>query len=101
MCLYTIRLAAVRRGQRDAGERDHPGHAADDHEDLKRQHRGQSRGQQLREAIVGQQRGLEAAEHEQQVGADQPGRAKQPDLVDEHRVYEVRMGGGEDRSSSR
>ena len=65
------RAAAVAdEGQGDAGQRDHPGDAADDHEGLDREDRGQPGRQQLREAVVGEQRDLEAAGGDQQVDED-------------------------------
>ena len=59
--------------QRHAGQGDHARHAADDHEHLQREYRREAGGQQLREAVPGEHRGLEAAVGEEQVRPDQPG----------------------------
>ena len=53
--------------QRHAGQRDHLGDAADDHERLEREHRGQPGGEQLREPVRRHHRGLEAAGGDQRV----------------------------------
>ena len=84
------RAAAVAdEGQGDAGQRDHPGDAADDHEGLDREDRGQPGRQQLREAVAGQQRDLEAAGGDQQVDEDDAAGAEQAELVDDQRVDRV------------
>ena len=87
------RAAAVAdEGQGDAGQRDHPGDAADDHEGLDREDRGQAGREQLREAVVGEQRDLEAAGGDQQVDQDHPAGAEEAELVDDQRVDRVGLG---------
>ena len=67
------RRAAVgqeRRGQ--AGQRDQPGDAADDDEDLEREHAGQAGGDQLAEAVAADQGGAQRALDDQAVQQDAP-----------------------------
>src|ERR1700710_2326252 len=60
------RAAAIAdEGQGDAGQRDHPGDAADDDEGLDREDGGEPGREQLREAIGGDQSDLEAPRRDQ------------------------------------
>ena len=91
------RAAVGDEGQRHAGQRDELRDAADDDEDLQAEDRRQPRRQQLGERVPGQRRGLEAALDDEEVDADDGGRADEPELVDDDRVDEVRLRGGQQR----
>ena len=83
--------------QRDAGQRDELRDAADDDEDLQREHGGQAGREQLGERVRRDHRGLEAALDDQQVDEQHRGAAEQPELVDDDREDEVRVRRGQDR----
>jgi hypothetical protein len=51
----------------------------------------------LEKRVLGQHGDLEAALGEQQVDEDQPAGAHQPELVDDHRVDQIGVGGRQDR----
>ena len=73
------------------------GDPADDDEDLQGEDRGQAGGQQLGERVARQRGDLEAALDRQQVGAQHRARTDQAQLVDDHRVDEVGLRGGQQR----
>ena len=87
------RRAALRHERgRQAGQRQQPGDAADDREDLQGEGERQAGGQQLAEGLAALQRGAQAARHEQPVDQDhghQPGHAE---LLADRRGDEVAPG---------
>ena len=85
--------------QGDAGQRDQAGDAADDQEGLQHDREREPRGQELREAVIGDARDLEAAIGEQQVDQQHPGGSGQPGLVGPDRVDAVGLGGRDHRAA--
>ena len=66
-----------------------PQDAADDDERLQREAESEPDGEQLREAVLGQQRDPEAAQAEEHVDEQQRRRADEPELLGERGVDEV------------
>ena len=72
-------------GQRDPGQGNHPQDAADDDERLEREAERQSRGEQLREAVVGHQRHPHPARDEEHEDEQQAGGADEAELLRDRR----------------
>ena len=95
------RAAVADERQRDPGQRDQPQDAADDDERLQREAEREAGGEQLREAVLGEQRDAEAARDEEHVDEQQRGGADEPELLRERRVDEVGVEVRDDRVAAR
>src|SRR3954465_12891401 len=87
--------------QSDSGERDDAQDPADDDERLEREAEREARGEQLREAVTGEDRDAEAAEREDHVDEQEAGGADQPELLRERGVDEVGVQVGDDLAAAR
>ena len=83
-------LGQERRGQ--TGQRDQPGDAADDHEDLQGEDDREAGGHQLAEVVAADQGGAQAALHEDAVEQDDRHHAGQPELLAQRGQDEVGPG---------
>ena len=91
------RAAVGDERERDPGQRDHAQDAADDDEGLQREAERQSGGEQLREAVVGQQRNAHPTRDEEHEDEQQPGGADEAELLRDRGVDEVGVEERDDR----